>query len=138
MGSYTDKANKLTNGAILVIITFLKCTMPLAEEAETGTVFLNDKEGTVLHTTLEELGHPQPPTTLQTNNTTATGYSNRTIKQKLTWVMDVRFYWVKERVKQGQSHVYWGPGYQNFVRLLYETPFASASLKNVRNIHSRK
>jgi hypothetical protein len=23
------------------------------------------------------------------------------------------FYWVKDRVKQGQFHVYWGPGYQN-------------------------
>jgi hypothetical protein len=27
--------------------------------------------------------------------------------------MDMRFYWVKDRVKQGQFHVYWGPGYQN-------------------------
>jgi hypothetical protein len=27
--------------------------------------------------------------------------------------MDKRFYSVKDRVKQGQFHVYWGPGYQN-------------------------
>jgi hypothetical protein len=27
--------------------------------------------------------------------------------------MDMRFYWVKDRVKQGQFNVYWGPGFQN-------------------------
>jgi hypothetical protein len=26
----------------------------------------------------------------------------------------MRFYWIKDRVKQGQFNVYWGPGYQNF------------------------
>jgi hypothetical protein len=25
----------------------------------------------------------------------------------------MHFYWVKDRIKQGQFHVYWGPGYQN-------------------------
>jgi hypothetical protein len=27
--------------------------------------------------------------------------------------MDMRFYWIKDRVKQGQISVYWGPVYQN-------------------------
>jgi hypothetical protein len=27
--------------------------------------------------------------------------------------MDMRFYWIKDRVKQGQFQIYWGPGYQN-------------------------
>jgi hypothetical protein len=50
---------------------------------------------------------------METDNTTATGYSNGTIKQKRTKAMDMRFYWIKDRVKQGQFNVYWGPGYQN-------------------------
>jgi hypothetical protein len=50
---------------------------------------------------------------METENTTATGYSNGTIKQKRTKAMDMRFYWIKYRVKQGQFNVYWGPGYQN-------------------------
>jgi hypothetical protein len=49
---------------------------------------------------------------METDNTTATGYSNGTIKQKLTKAMDMHFYWIKDRVKQGQFNVYWGPGYQ--------------------------
>jgi hypothetical protein len=50
---------------------------------------------------------------METENTTATGYNNGTIKQKRTKAMDMRFYWIKDRVKQGQFNVYWGPGYQN-------------------------
>jgi hypothetical protein len=113
MGSNADTTNKLTNGAILIISTVLKHIMPSAAEAEIGAVFINSKEGTVLRTTLEEWGHPQPPTPLEKDNTTATGYSNGTIKQKRTRAMYMLFYWVKDRVKQGQFHVYWGPGYRN-------------------------
>jgi hypothetical protein len=29
--------------------------------------------------------------------------------------MDMPFYWVKDIVKQGQFHVYWGPENQNMV-----------------------
>jgi hypothetical protein len=52
---------------------------------------------------------------METDNTatTATGYSNGTIKQKCTKAIDMRFYWIKDRVKQGQFNVYWGPDYQN-------------------------
>jgi hypothetical protein len=53
MGSNTDKANKLTNAAILIISTVLKHVMSSAAETEIGAVFLNAKEGTVLCTTLE-------------------------------------------------------------------------------------
>jgi hypothetical protein len=50
---------------------------------------------------------------METDNATATCYINDTIKQKCTKAMDMRFYWIKDRVKQGQFIVYWGPGYQN-------------------------
>jgi hypothetical protein len=43
MGSHTDKANRLTNGAILIISTVLKHVMSSAAEAEIGAVFLNAK-----------------------------------------------------------------------------------------------
>jgi hypothetical protein len=50
---------------------------------------------------------------METNNTTVTRYSNGTKKQKRTKAMDMRFYWIKDRVKQGQFNVYCGPGFQN-------------------------
>jgi hypothetical protein len=39
---------------------------------------------------------------MKTDNTTTTGYSNGTITQKRTKAMDMRCYWIKNRVKQGQ------------------------------------
>jgi hypothetical protein len=82
--------------------------MSSGAEAEIGAVFINAKEGSVLCTTLEELGHKHPPTPMETDSTTAPGYSNGTIKQKRTEAMDMRFYWIKDRVKRGQFNVYWG------------------------------
>jgi hypothetical protein len=108
--------------------------MSSAAEAAIGAVFINAKEVAVLRTTLEELGHTQPPTPMETDNTTATGYSNGTIKQKRTKAMDMRFYWIKDRVKQGQFHIYWGPGYQNLVD--YFTKHHSlAHHKRIRNVY---
>jgi hypothetical protein len=40
---------------------------------------------------------------METDNTTATGYNNGTIQQKRTKAMDMRFYWIKDRVKQINS-----------------------------------
>jgi hypothetical protein len=112
MGNATKHQKKLTNGVILIISKVLKHVMSSAAEAEIGAVFINAKEGAGLRTKLEELGHTQPPTPMETDNTTATGYSNGTIKQKRTKAMDMRFYWIKNRVKQGQFNVYGGPGFQ--------------------------
>jgi hypothetical protein len=82
MGNTTKNDKKLTNGAILIVSKVLKHVMSSAAEAEIGAVFINAKEGAFLRTTLEELGHKQPPTPMETDNTAATGYSNGTIKQK--------------------------------------------------------
>jgi hypothetical protein len=73
MGSNTKTDIKHTSGAILIISKVLKHVMSSAAEAEIGAVFINAKEGAVLRTTLEELGHKQPPTPMETDNTTATG-----------------------------------------------------------------
>ena len=81
----SDKPNPkpaLPNGPILNIAKILRNVMSSATEAEVGALFLNAKEGTVLRTTLEEMGHPQPPTPLQTDNSTANGIINGTVKQQ--------------------------------------------------------
>jgi hypothetical protein len=135
MVSNTYKTNRLTNGAILIISTVLKHVMSSAAEAEIGAVFLNAKEGTVLCTTLEELGHHHPPTPLQTDNTTTTGYINGILK-KITRAMDMCFYWVQDRVKQGQFHVYWGPGYQNLADY-FTKHHSPAHQKRMQEIYTR-
>jgi hypothetical protein len=78
IGSDKDSNNRLSNGAILIINKILKHVMPSAAEADIGSVFLNAKEATFIPTILEEMGHPQPPTLLHTDNTTSPGYKNDT------------------------------------------------------------
>jgi hypothetical protein len=57
-----------------------------------------------------------------------------TITEKHTRAMDMRFYWVKDRVKQGQCHVYWHPGYQNLEDYFTKHPFP-AHHKRMREIY---
>jgi predicted transposase YdaD len=66
-----------------------------------------------MRTTLEELGHPQPATPMVTDNSTAAGIANDTVKQKRSKAIDMRFYWVRDRVRQGQFHIYWRKGALN-------------------------
>jgi hypothetical protein len=61
MVNSADTTKELTNGEILIISTVLKHVMSSAAEAEIGAVFINAKEGSILRTTLVELGHTQPP-----------------------------------------------------------------------------
>ena len=49
-------------------------------EAEVGVLFVNSQEGTDIRTKLVKLGHPQPPTPIQSDNFTATGIVNSTIR----------------------------------------------------------
>ena len=74
--------------------------MASAAEAEVGALFVNGQDAIPLRNTLIELGHPQPPTPIQTDNSTAAGFANDTIKQKRSKAMDMRFYWIKDRVEQ--------------------------------------
>jgi hypothetical protein len=76
-------------------------------------LFHNGKEAVPERITLEELGHPQPATPIVTNNSTATGIANDSVKQKQSKAMDMRFYWIWDRVRQEQFIVYWQHGTTN-------------------------
>jgi len=101
------------NGAIDVLCQTMRAVLSSAAEAELGGLFLNAKHACPIRVTLDELGHPQPPTPIQTDNSTAAGIANDSIKQKRSKAIDMRFYWVRDRVRQGQFHIYWRPGKQN-------------------------
>jgi hypothetical protein len=59
------------------------------------------------------LGHTQPATPLRTDNSTAFGTLNETIKQKRSKSMDMIYHWLTDRVRQKQFDVYWRPGKDN-------------------------
>ncbi len=79
------------NGAIMINATIIKAVMLSAAEAELGALFLDAKEGVYLRQILTKMGHPQPRTPTQTNNTTAEGVINNKIQSKQIKAMDMRF-----------------------------------------------
>jgi hypothetical protein len=90
------------NGSILNVAAVIKNVVASAAESEVGACFHNAQSGAPLRVTITELGHTQTPTPLCTDNSTAFGIVNETIKQKRSKAMDVRYHWLTGRVRQKQ------------------------------------
>ena len=101
------------NGGIHILSSILGNVMASATEAEVGALFHNAQDACMIRNTLEFLGHKQPATPIQTDNACAEGIVNDTVKQKRSKAIDMRFYWVRDRVRQGQFVVYWRKGADN-------------------------
>ena len=102
------------NGAIHVLSTIIPVVCSAVSEAEYGGVFINAKQGEWERTVLAALGHPQVlPTDIYGDNTTATGIANDTVKMKQSKAIDMRFHWVRDRVRQRHFNVLWRKGADN-------------------------
>ena len=110
----SDSENPANNGAVLNIAQIIKAVMTSAAEAEIGAMFINGREAVPARKTLEEMGHPQPRTPMQTDNTAAHSVVTNNIAPKRTKAMDMRFHWLRCRDAQGQFRYYWRPGVQNW------------------------
>ena len=95
-----DEKDPQDNGAVHTVAKIIEAVMSLAAEAELGGLFINAKTAVPICITLEELGHKQPPTQVQMDNSTACGVVNNKIQPKATKAMDMRFYWLKDREAQ--------------------------------------
>ena len=87
--------------------------MSSAAEAEVGAMFINAREAVPCRKTLEEMGHKQPRTPMQIDNSTAVGVANKNIQPRRTKAMDMRFHWLRDREAQKQFKFYWRPGKLN-------------------------
>jgi hypothetical protein len=83
------------NRAILTIAQVIKFVMLSAAEAELGALFIAAQKLVPLHQTLVEMGWPQPPTPVQTDNTTTAGVVNKTLVSNKLKSMDLRFHWLR-------------------------------------------
>jgi len=101
------------NGPIHTLCKIIDVVVGSAAEAEIGAGYLNGQDIVPITTTLAELGHPQAPTPIQVDNTTSDGFANGTMKQKRSKAMDMRWYWLQDRVCQGQFLLYFRPGKDN-------------------------
>ncbi|KAI2490112.1 Reverse transcriptase (RNA-dependent DNA polymerase) [Fragilaria crotonensis] len=115
------------NGAVHVLCHIMREVLSSAAEAELGALFHNGKEACPLRIALEEMGHPQPATPMATDNSTASGIATDTVKQKRSKAIDMRFYWIRDRVRQGQFQIYWSKGTTNRADYFFQTPSSLAS-----------
>jgi len=101
------------NGAVFTIAQIIKAVILSAAEAEIGAMFVNAREAVPMRKTLEEMGHPQPKTPLQTDNTSAHQVVTNNVQPKRTKSMDKNFHWLRDRAAQNQFRYYWRPGPTN-------------------------
>jgi hypothetical protein len=89
------------NSTVSSILQIIKAVMSLAAEAEVGALFINCHEAVLARHVLEFLGHPQLPTPMQTDNTTALGKVNQNVMKKMK-SMDMKYHWLLCRISQKQ------------------------------------
>ena len=80
------------NKTIYVHSSNMKNVVLSAADAEIGALFHNAQEACALRQTLIEIGHPQPPTPIQTDNQCAEGIILQTAKKKQSIAIDMRYY----------------------------------------------
>ena len=128
--------------------------MSSAAEAELGPMYINACKAVEERIILEEMGHKQPATPVQVDNSTAEGIINKRVQPKRTKAMDMRFHWLRDRSMQKQFRFYWRPGPTNYadywtkhhpaahhrnMRLVFLTPFSQLLklCKKVNNLTPR-
>ena len=98
------------NGDILVECATLRNVVGSAAEAECAGCYSNAQKAIPIRIALEELGHPQEKTPLRTDNSTASGFANKTMRQKRSKSWDMKYHWLRDRQAQNQFHIYWKEG----------------------------
>ena len=92
----------------------IKNAVASAAEAETNGLFHNARESLPIRHTLIGMGHPQPPTPIKTDNSTAISFIQSNIKQKRSKAWDMHLHWLRNREKRNSEfQFYWDKGTNN-------------------------
>jgi hypothetical protein len=87
------------NGAVITILQIIKAMMLSAAEAKVGALFINCREAVPARHVLKFLGHPQPPTPMQTDNMTALGVMHQNVMKKMK-SMEMKYHWLQCRINE--------------------------------------
>ena len=85
------------NGPVLTIAQIIKTVMASAAEDEMAALFITAKNMIPLRHTIIEMGWPQPQTPIKTDNSTAVGFTNKTIFKKATKSSDMKLWCLRDR-----------------------------------------
>ena len=113
LGKKDDKGFATVNGSIGALSTIIPTVTASAAETEYASLFVNGQKGTMYQKILHDMGYPQLKTKITCDNLCAVGIATDTVKQKRSKAIDMRYNWIKDRVKQGYFDVVWAPGKSN-------------------------
>ena len=91
----------------------IKNVMSSAADAEIEALFINTRQAIPARQLLEEMGHKQPPTPIQTDNTTALGFVTKSLQPKVTKSTEMNYWCMKDKQDREQFKYYWRPGTGN-------------------------
>ena len=110
---YASDETGAFNGSICSVSTIIDVVVGSAYEAEVGATYINGQRAEWLREIFRALGYPQGRTPLVTDNAVAVGFANDTIQHAKTKAIDMRYHWVRDRVRQGHFDIFWVPGDSN-------------------------
>ena len=102
------------NGPILTKCKTIWHVVSSAAEAKTAGLFHNTQQARPIRYILHQLGHPQPPTPIKTDNATANVFVHQTMRHKKSKSWDMRYWWLKENSAQSEFNIFWDKGVNNW------------------------
>jgi hypothetical protein len=102
------------NGLLFAYSNIIDVVVSSAFEGEYAATYTLARYLTHIVDILTALGHSQPtPTLILCDNRVAVGITKDEMKLKTTKCIDMRFHWIRDRVRQKQFSVTWYPGKTN-------------------------
>ena len=109
----SDEEEPPNNGPVHNIATIIRNVMTSAADAEIGALYTNSRQAIQARKFLNELGHKQPPTSIQTENTTALGFVTKNLQPKAKKSTEMNYWFMRDWQDQKQFRYYWKPGKGN-------------------------
>jgi hypothetical protein len=106
------KTNQVEQGILHPLHVLVICCC-IRRRSRTQSPLPKLQTGNNLLTRTKKMGHPQPPTPINCNNSTVVGIANNTVKWQHSQSMEMRIFWVADAVAQGKFDIKYFPGKEN-------------------------
>ena len=84
-----------------------------ASETEYAALYMNGQHAYFERVVLESLHHPQAATKIYADNKAAVGIATDSVKLRKSKDIDMRYHWIRDRVRQKVFDVIWAEGKGN-------------------------
>ena len=85
-----------------------------AAKAKTHEIFHNAQTALPIQYLLLQMGHPQPPTHIKTDNKVAEAFVKQEMRHKKSKTWDMWLWWLKDRMIQQHFKIFWDVGGNNW------------------------